>query len=96
MTLHRIMVHMLAEISRHAGHADIVRELIDGGAGWRGPGDNMTPGERAWWEEYPARGWRMSRGAGEPPSHVAGVSLRCGIGGRVAPRPGAMLVRGAA
>ena len=29
VTLHRILVHMTAETHRHAGHADIVRELID-------------------------------------------------------------------
>ena len=28
-----IMVHVTVEIARHAGHADIVRELIDGAAG---------------------------------------------------------------
>jgi hypothetical protein len=33
VTLHQILVHMLAETSRHAGHADIVRELIDGSTG---------------------------------------------------------------
>lgn len=26
----RVMIHMLAEISQHAGHADIIREAIDG------------------------------------------------------------------
>jgi hypothetical protein len=30
VTLHNIMVHMIAETDRHAGHADIVRETIDG------------------------------------------------------------------
>ena len=35
VTLHRILVHMIAETNRHAGHADIVRELIDGAAGLR-------------------------------------------------------------
>jgi hypothetical protein len=29
-SLRRIMAHMLRETSRHAGHADILRELIDG------------------------------------------------------------------
>jgi uncharacterized damage-inducible protein DinB len=38
VTLHRILVHMIAETQRHAGHADIVRELIDGAVGTR-PGD---------------------------------------------------------
>ena len=35
VTLHRILVHVVAETDRHAGHADIVRELIDGAAGLR-------------------------------------------------------------
>jgi uncharacterized protein DUF664 len=30
ITLHRAVVHMLFETQRHAGHADIVRESIDG------------------------------------------------------------------
>lgn len=32
-TLRRITVHMIQEISRHNGHADILRELIDGSTG---------------------------------------------------------------
>jgi hypothetical protein len=32
-TLHRVLVHLTAETHRHAGHADIVRELVDGAAG---------------------------------------------------------------
>jgi hypothetical protein len=55
VTLHRILVHMCAETSRHAGHADIVRELIDGTVGLRPGNDNLPPGEREWWEEYRAR-----------------------------------------
>jgi uncharacterized damage-inducible protein DinB len=35
VTLQTIIVHMIAETNRHAGHADIVRELIDGRAGRR-------------------------------------------------------------
>ena len=41
VTLHWILVHMIAETDRHAGHADIVRELIDGAAGLRADNDNM-------------------------------------------------------
>jgi len=55
VTLHRILVHMIAETDRHAGHADIVRELIDGSVGVRPGNDNMAPGDRAWWEGYRAR-----------------------------------------
>ena len=42
--LHRILVHVIAETNRHAGHADIVRELIDGAAGLRADNDNLPPG----------------------------------------------------
>ena len=35
VTLHQILVHMVAETQRHAGHADIVRETIDGRPGGR-------------------------------------------------------------
>jgi len=52
VTLHRILVHMIAETHRHAGHADIVRELIDGTVGLRDGNDNMAPADQAWWENY--------------------------------------------
>jgi hypothetical protein len=55
VTLHRILIHMIAETNRHAGHADIVRELIDGAVGHRADNDNMAPGDEQWWEEYRAR-----------------------------------------
>jgi hypothetical protein len=55
VTLHLILVHVLAEVNRHAGHADIVRELIDGQVGWRRPGDNVVEGDAAWWAAYRER-----------------------------------------
>lgn len=33
VTLEAVLVHVIAEINRHAGHADIVRELLDGSVG---------------------------------------------------------------
>lgn len=33
VTLHQMLVHMCAETAQHLGHADIIRELIDGSAG---------------------------------------------------------------
>ncbi|HEU5008027.1 MAG TPA: DinB family protein [Jatrophihabitantaceae bacterium] len=51
-TLHRLLVHTAAETHRHAGHADIVRELIDGAAGLRDGNTNMPPADRAWWDGY--------------------------------------------
>jgi uncharacterized damage-inducible protein DinB len=42
VTLQQILVHMAVETARHAGHADILRELIDGSIG-NGPGDPNLP-----------------------------------------------------
>ena len=55
VTLHRVLVHVIAETHRHAGHADIVRELVDGTAGLRPESDSLAPGDRAWWEGYRGR-----------------------------------------
>jgi Protein of unknown function (DUF664) len=64
VTLHRILVHMAAETHRHAGHADIVRELIDGAAGVLPGRTNLAPGDDAWWETYRARLEDIARSAG--------------------------------
>jgi uncharacterized damage-inducible protein DinB len=64
VTLHRVLVHMIAETERHAGHADIVRELIDGTVGLRRDNDNMAPGDEAWWADYRERLEQVARAAG--------------------------------
>jgi uncharacterized damage-inducible protein DinB len=64
VTLHRILVHMLSETGRHAGQADIVRELVDGAVGLRSAGDNLPPGDRTWWDDYRARVEDAARRAG--------------------------------
>lgn len=33
MELHEIMIHMIEEYARHNGHADLIRERIDGRTG---------------------------------------------------------------
>jgi hypothetical protein len=63
VTLHRILIHMIAETHRHAGHADIVRELIDGAAGLRPDIDNLPPRDEEWWESYRNRLESASREA---------------------------------
>jgi uncharacterized damage-inducible protein DinB len=55
VTLHQILVHMIAETLRHAGHADIVRELIDGTAVLRKGNDNMPSVDSDWWVTYRAK-----------------------------------------
>lgn len=55
VTLHQILVHLVAEVARHAGHADITRELVDGAAGLRVGASNLPEGDEAWWAAYVAR-----------------------------------------
>lgn len=63
ITLHRVLVHMIAETDRHAGHADLVRELIDGSAGWRAGNDNLPDGDAQWWKDHRDRLEQVARGA---------------------------------
>ena len=65
VTLHQVLVHMVAETDRHAGHADIVRELIDGSVGLRASNHNMAPGDQAWWEAYRDRVGHAAHEAGQ-------------------------------
>jgi uncharacterized damage-inducible protein DinB len=52
VTLFRILVHVTAELHHHAGHADIVRELIDGAAGLRRDNSNLPDVDETYWPEY--------------------------------------------
>jgi hypothetical protein len=65
ITLHHAIVRMTAETHRHAGHADIIRELIDGAAGLQAERDNMADGDKAWWESYRNQLERVAREAGQ-------------------------------
>jgi uncharacterized damage-inducible protein DinB len=64
VTLHKILVHVIAETNRHAGHADVVRELIDGATGLREGNANMGSDDQAWWEDYRNRLEQAARDAG--------------------------------
>jgi Protein of unknown function (DUF664). len=55
VTLHQILVHVTAETARHAGHADIVRELIDGSAGIKADNSNLPDVDAQWWSDYVAK-----------------------------------------
>ncbi|MEO3875567.1 DinB family protein [Nonomuraea sp. B12E4] len=67
--LHLIVVHVIAELNRHAGHADIVRELIDGAAGLRRDNDNLPQGDQEWWADYRSRLEAAAHKAAQSPSH---------------------------
>ena len=64
VTLHRILVHVVAETNRHAGHADIVRELIDGAAGLQAGDDNLRARDPGWWQNYRDQLERVAQEAG--------------------------------
>jgi hypothetical protein len=51
-TLHRVLIHVIAEVQRHAGHADIARELIDGAAGLLPNVSNLPDLDVAGWAAY--------------------------------------------
>jgi len=55
VTLHQILVHMLVETARHAGHADIIRESIDGHAGMGAGDQNLTGRTSEEWAAHVAR-----------------------------------------
>lgn len=52
VTLGRILVHVLTDLTRHAGHADILRESIDGAAGLRPTSSNLPDQD---WPAYVGR-----------------------------------------
>jgi uncharacterized damage-inducible protein DinB len=63
-TLHRILAHVVAETQRHAGHADIARELIDGAVGKHPDAHDMVPGDDAWRENFRAQLERVAHEVG--------------------------------
>ena len=65
VTLHRLLVHMVAETHRHAGHADILRETIDGTVGLSAGNENLPGGDSAWWAAYRDRVEQAARDAAD-------------------------------
>jgi hypothetical protein len=63
VSLQQILVHVIAETHRHAGHADLVRELIDGEVGLRPDNSNLPDGDEAWWLDYRERLEQIAREA---------------------------------
>ena len=55
VTLHQVLVHVVTETHRHAGHADIVRELIDGATGLRMDAPNLPDVDARWWADHRSR-----------------------------------------
>jgi hypothetical protein len=66
-TLGILLIRMVAETAQHAGHADIIRELIDG----RG-GPDQDGLDEATWQAYLARVRAAAESFAPPPDRPAG------------------------
>ena len=66
VTLHHVLVRVATETARHAGHADIVRELIDGAAGSTPSQSNLPPADQSWWQAHHDRVERAAQEAARP------------------------------
>ncbi|MGY1821945.1 DinB family protein [Geodermatophilus sp. SYSU D00079] len=54
-TLHTVLVHVCVEVARHAGHADVVRELVDGSVGMSAANPNVPERSAAEWAVFRER-----------------------------------------
>ncbi|MFJ8166232.1 DinB family protein [Streptomyces sp. NPDC096136] len=61
MTLHHALVRVISDTQRHAGHADILRESLDGSAGESKGGNSLPEEDRVWWENHRGRLERVAR-----------------------------------
>jgi hypothetical protein len=52
VTLHHAVVRVISDTHRHAGHADILRELMDGAVGMNEGNTSMPTDDSAWWADY--------------------------------------------
>lgn len=71
VTLHRVLIHMITDTCRHAGHADIIRELIDGAAGLKADMSNLPSDAPEWWNSYRERVEHAAREAAAKTSQSA-------------------------
>jgi Protein of unknown function (DUF664) len=77
VTLAGVLVHLTAETQRHAGHADIIRELIDGSAGLLKGHDNLRIDEPHDWRTLHDRIEAAARSARREPRPL--IADRCGL-----------------
>ncbi|MCC9306247.1 DinB family protein [Kitasatospora sp. RB6PN24] len=63
LPLRRILIHVITESQRHAGQADIVRELVDGVVGQRAVDDCMPERDGTWWRDHLGRVEQAAREA---------------------------------
>jgi Protein of unknown function (DUF664) len=78
-TLSTLVVHMIQETARHAGHPDIIRESLDGATGERGVvGDLPAESDAAAWQQHYDKLENTARSAGGGAGELRGASGRYG------------------
>ena len=65
VTLHEVLVHVVTDTQRHAGHADIIRELIDGSVGLLEGSSNVPSVDQQEWDRYYDRLESVAKEAGQ-------------------------------
>ncbi|GAA3453106.1 DinB family protein [Dactylosporangium matsuzakiense] len=65
VTLAQIMIHVIADVERHCGQADIIRETIDGAVGWRPGKDSLAFDTRDEFKAFHAKIERAARAAAD-------------------------------
>jgi hypothetical protein len=61
--LFNILVHVLTETNRHAGHADILREQLDGAVGTHAESTALHGRDATFWENHRAKVERAAKAA---------------------------------
>jgi Protein of unknown function (DUF664) len=61
--LFNILVHVLDETNRHAGHADILREQLDGAVGTEAGSTALHGRDTPFWENHRAKIERAAKAA---------------------------------
>ena len=77
--LFNIMVHVLNETNRHAGHADILREQLDGAVGTDAGGTDLHGPDTTFWENHCAEIERAAQAAARTtsrPGMIRGSAMR--------------------
>ncbi|GAA3719639.1 hypothetical protein GCM10022204_44620 [Microlunatus aurantiacus] len=63
VSLHHALVRVVSDTQRHAGHADIVRELIDGAVGMEKDDASLPASDPAFWQTHHQRVEEAARSA---------------------------------
>ena len=68
--MHEVLVHKIADLQRHAGHADILREQIDGSTGLLRAASNLPGGVD--WPSYVDKLTAIAAGSDQPAPMITG------------------------